>query len=813
MAAEQEEAVALPPSLTFDWLVPDAGDPAASGSARGRAHDIIANCDKLLLKTLAPSLPWEMIDGCTAISYMPLACFTWPCLAIGGHNAAAVENLIFDDRLLAPSAMARVWNRLSEQGFQVTAGKPLASLMLDLNHHALNNPHEDFFLRPLDLTHVQPAGTAANTKLPAASPISWIRKLELEMLASPPANGIRSLLPIAILEYLVGPRTVTTIGFGSDSRYNRQSQFHKVLSKLSAQLDGKHPDLKNLNTADSTYQDTLLDAVGAFLSDPAAPYHLIRLDFAKSDTACSTRAATLSLLTQWQYEPLNRNQLTQASFDQYVQAFPGLSNIVYPAPPLEVHVHTTRLRMELMPSTQDLGKAAMTSLGNKLLVYQDLITNPDPDKPMPEAMDTAAKRTQLVLDAIARPMTTNTSMAAAHHTGTPAATSIVISPEWRQWVNSSAVQRIEQYIEAAIDGDEYIAGITYISRCRQCILMQCLHSRKNIPGSSILSRTHEMGPHYPDAISYAMATQPNLVTNKLEVIKGLEDFKASDALVTLIKKCEFEKLSPHVINYMLAKKKKKTHATIANVPHRTTWGNHTANSQAMPTLDAIFHFLGFDNEVFSNLMKRAQDILLELENMDPDDANDIKEDITTAVRFALAELGKSYKIVLTTSSCSAKFPHDGKRLVAADSGFYTQLHDILKDIEQVEDTDARFRTKAKKRRTMEADISSAASGEPTLPPPSHTHSDVTTHCLSLAHLPDSACDTTRPTCDTCHHSLPSGGKSSATLLCDKRLCPPGYAAFSHTAAPLCLHIWNIPQTRYASHAPRPSGRKSSATLL
>ena len=184
---------------------------------------------------------------------------------------------------------------------------------------------------------------------------------------------------MCIFEYTTGPRT---LGKDAHSRFQVQSQFAKVFSKLYSSHASYHHAWRAKNAH--------LEAASEFFSAQACPVTLLRFDFSSCASACTKRMLAVNTILQWKHDTTSHAAIIRNGFDTYVQAWENLSLVVLPAPSsAEAFNRADRLRMELMPSSTEMSEAIMDSLNWKIRDHR------------PATGITGKERTELALQSIA----------------------------------------------------------------------------------------------------------------------------------------------------------------------------------------------------------------------------------------------------------------------------------------------------------------------------------------------------------------------------------------------------------------------------
>ena len=172
---------------------------------------------------------------------------------------------------------------------------------------------------------------------------------------------------------------------------------------------------------------------------------------------------------------------------------------------------------------------------------------------------------------------------------------------------------------------------------REPLVVQLLHTRGNIPGSAPLSRVKELRTHCRKTMSYCVTASPDPTDpdgKKLVVHKRWVSFLMSKQAFNDLFTANWHAFDPHQLIYELGHAKKPETVKVV-VSKILRWGHYVYNSSVSVFLDRAFHFMGYENGVFSDFIAPVQAILADTANSDRDDKEDHMEDVTVIVTEGL----------------------------------------------------------------------------------------------------------------------------------------------------------------------------------
>ena len=702
--------VVVPMAFTLAWVVGAEATPTLTAAARGFSASIQASSALPPARSFCPNLGWtDSAGGVANVDYAPLAVAAWSLFIRGDPHAPAVDALLFDDCLLSPDAINRTFNRLQTAGFACTA-RDTGVFMDQASQFVLMNRHDDFLLRAADLEPCDPAPGSVPAGGPsgAAAPTS-LRDLTLGDLASP--SG--SYANCGLLEYFLAPRTVAQTGIDNTlRRFLLKSPCMKAVARLLTLLRAEDLTVKRMVAAKASPEEITEAAHQAlvdFLSSLSCSATIIDLKMTRLNTADPSRLSALSTLVTWHFNPEQRPAVLAACFDRFVNRWEHLQAVVSPAPSAaNAHRNTARLMLKFLPSAKDMCDATLDQLNCDLAAYVAVAKIPS------TATDSADKRTELVLEALNRGTSAANTQVQAFQPGAPAAAAglskastkgIVIDADYQVFINSAKVVELATFVAACLDKQPaaLVAAITKVSRSRLPLVMRLLYNLPSLPGSKNLSRVAEARDAFGDAVSYALATEAD-ASHKLVIMHGLADFELDAATLSKIQRQQFHLINPYDLLYRLAHCRLPSTAVLQPSRPSAFWASFITNSMVSVPMDKLFHVLGWDMGVFTAALAHAQVILTDATDFDEDDRADVAEHVSTAVTALLATVSRDYSRLLLSSSPGAAFPHDGKRLVAADDKYYVALAKLSKNMAGRSTEDSVFARKAGKRKAMEAAI-------------------------------------------------------------------------------------------------------------
>ena len=300
---------------TVVWLIPD--DPALSGAdnaaARGMDQVMVFDTARPPLRSLCPSLPWADVAGADQvhISYMWLSSVAWAMFRLD----ESADEAVVDDSILTPAAITRAMRRLVDSGVSMAAQED-SQVVVFIHDRVREASHNDYELQVADLGSTEVLGTAATEK-PAAR-LAYTRELTLSGMST----ASRSLMPMCMYEYTMGPR-IMNAGGADHGRFNPKSHHTKMWSKLTSTQSTLHPSVRPLvddKAGKEDISDAQLAAAAELFVALRCPRTLVPYSYTKAGKS-PIRARALQILMDWHYHPGMHDNLRRAAFDSYALGF------------------------------------------------------------------------------------------------------------------------------------------------------------------------------------------------------------------------------------------------------------------------------------------------------------------------------------------------------------------------------------------------------------------------------------------------------------------------------------------------------------
>ena len=317
------------------------------------------------------------------------------------------------------------------------------------------------------------------------------------------------------------------------------------------------------------------------------------------------------------------SDLRCAAFDSYALGWSVLSTILRPSPdPEQAYICMERIRMELMPASSCLDEPTMESLNTNVAPFAQSLTL---DAVVAANMSVAERtHVQRVLNAIANralggggssSISAPSSVSGPSVSAAGEASPVVQNAEWTTWLNSTEVRTLESEVDQAMAQDPVptIIIVNRLHRSREPLVVQLLHTRGNIPGSAPLSRVKELRTHCRKTMSYCVTASPDPTDpdgKKLVVHKRWVSFLMSKQAFNDLFTANWHAFDPHQLIYELGHAKKPETVKVV-VSKILRWGHHVDNSSVSVFLDRAFHFMGYENGVFSDFIAPVQAILVD----------------------------------------------------------------------------------------------------------------------------------------------------------------------------------------------------------